>query len=249
MHLRSTQVLDALRDEILLGQYRPGERLPSERELAARFETSRGAVREALKKLEQLGIAAIAPGGVRVVAVEEATLDVMGPLLDLHAVPDAILVDQAIQVLTLLISESARNFVLVASEAAFAEADDLIDSILEADPHSHECIDRRMSLGRHFMSTCGNLPMRLIANGLRINFGEKVRARGFIPQPEPNAVRAGMLKVKEALRARDADGAARAMREVMELNRVAMREALEAAGATRCGLDLIPTAPSKGLKK
>ncbi|NCF80731.1 MAG: GntR family transcriptional regulator [Proteobacteria bacterium] len=33
------------RSEILRGQYRPGERLPSERDLAARFEANRGPVR------------------------------------------------------------------------------------------------------------------------------------------------------------------------------------------------------------
>ena len=49
---RAEEVAEVLRDEILRGQYRPGERLPSERELASRFETSRGAVREAVTKLE-----------------------------------------------------------------------------------------------------------------------------------------------------------------------------------------------------
>ena len=95
---RTATVLETLRDEILTGQYRPGERLPSERELAARFQTSRGAVREALKKLEQLGVAAIHKGGVRVVAIEEATLEVLGPLLDLQDVPDAVLADQIVRV-------------------------------------------------------------------------------------------------------------------------------------------------------
>ena len=48
---RASDIADLLRDEILLGQYRPGERLPSERDLAARFQVNRGAVREAIKTL------------------------------------------------------------------------------------------------------------------------------------------------------------------------------------------------------
>jgi DNA-binding FadR family transcriptional regulator len=246
---RTATVLDTLRDEILTGQYRPGERLPSERELAARFETSRGAVREALKKLEQLGIAAIHKGGVRVVAVEEATLEVIGPILDLQAVPDAILADQIVQVLSLLVIESARDFVRIASREQIEQAEHLIGAILVAEPGSPEALERRMDLGRHFMETCGNLPMRLIANGLRIPFADKMRARGFAPQPEPIAFRVGMLKVKDALGARDADAVAGAMREVMQLNRRALREALEAAGATRRGLGLIPAPPSRGLER
>ena len=46
-------IVRELRDEILGGRYRPGERLPSERDLAARIGANRGSIREALKKLEQ----------------------------------------------------------------------------------------------------------------------------------------------------------------------------------------------------
>jgi DNA-binding FadR family transcriptional regulator len=68
-----------LRDEILRGRFRAGERLPSERDLAERFGVHRGAVREALKKLEQLGVAEIRPGGARVLPLTEASLDVVAP--------------------------------------------------------------------------------------------------------------------------------------------------------------------------
>ena len=68
---RTQEISDVLRDEILRGQYRAGERLPSERDVASRFGTSRGTVREAFKKLEQLGVATIQPGGARAVPIEE----------------------------------------------------------------------------------------------------------------------------------------------------------------------------------
>ena len=90
------EIYNVLRDEVLRGQYRPGERLPSERDLASRFETSRGTVREAFKKLEQLGVATIQPGGARVVPIEDCTLDLLGPLLDLGNVPNPELIDQAL---------------------------------------------------------------------------------------------------------------------------------------------------------
>ena len=63
---RTEDITRELRDEVLRGQYRPGERLPSERDLAARFGTTRDVARIALKKLEQLGVAAVEPGGARV---------------------------------------------------------------------------------------------------------------------------------------------------------------------------------------
>jgi GntR family transcriptional repressor for pyruvate dehydrogenase complex len=45
---RADEIARALRDEILRGGYRPGERLPSERDLAARMGANRSSVREAL---------------------------------------------------------------------------------------------------------------------------------------------------------------------------------------------------------
>ena len=56
MSIKSDQVANALIDDVLNGQYRVGERLPSERDLVARFDANRGAVREAMAKLVQLGL-------------------------------------------------------------------------------------------------------------------------------------------------------------------------------------------------
>ena len=100
-----------LRDDILRGQYRPGERLPSERDLAARFEVNRGAVREAIKKLEQLGIASVQPGGARVVAIQDATLEVLGHIMDLEELPNATLVSQLLEVVGAMISMSGATAV------------------------------------------------------------------------------------------------------------------------------------------
>ena len=46
-------VLDYLTGEILAGRVAPDARLPNERELAAQLGTSRSAVREAIKVLQQ----------------------------------------------------------------------------------------------------------------------------------------------------------------------------------------------------
>lgn len=48
--------------DILRGHYGPGERLPTEREMARQFAVSRHVVREALKRLEALGLVRIQQG-------------------------------------------------------------------------------------------------------------------------------------------------------------------------------------------
>lgn len=42
---RSESVADRIRDEILNGTYKPGERLPAERNMAGRLGVNRGSVR------------------------------------------------------------------------------------------------------------------------------------------------------------------------------------------------------------
>lgn len=49
------EVIDQFRDQMRSGKLRPGDKLPSERELARQFQASRNAIREALRTLEVAG--------------------------------------------------------------------------------------------------------------------------------------------------------------------------------------------------
>ncbi|MEM9488395.1 MAG: FadR/GntR family transcriptional regulator [Myxococcota bacterium] len=61
------EIVEQLRELILTGQYPPGAKLPPERELAKRLGVNRASLREALKKLEHLGLVRIRQGdGTRV---------------------------------------------------------------------------------------------------------------------------------------------------------------------------------------
>ena len=105
---QESSIAALLRDEILRGQYREGERLPSERDLAERFGVHRSTVRSAVKRLEQLGIAEVRPGGARVNPIAEASLDVLEPWLALNDPPNADLVDQILDTLNGFLAHAAR---------------------------------------------------------------------------------------------------------------------------------------------
>src|ERR1700760_1375340 len=61
------EIAEQLRGLILNGQYPPGSKLPPERELSKRLKVNRASLREALKKLEHLGLVRIRQGdGTRV---------------------------------------------------------------------------------------------------------------------------------------------------------------------------------------
>ena len=58
----SNEVTEQLKQSILLGHFKPGDKLPSERELAEDFQVSRVAIREALRALENAGFIATRQG-------------------------------------------------------------------------------------------------------------------------------------------------------------------------------------------
>lgn len=57
------QVADAIRDAIFGGRYGAGDSLPAERDLAEQFDVNRSSVREALHRLEAVGLVEVRHGG------------------------------------------------------------------------------------------------------------------------------------------------------------------------------------------
>jgi GntR family transcriptional regulator, transcriptional repressor for pyruvate dehydrogenase complex len=59
----SASVYQQLRDKIVRRELKPGDALPSERELSEMLKVNRGAVREGIKRLQQAGLVAVRHGG------------------------------------------------------------------------------------------------------------------------------------------------------------------------------------------
>src|SRR5689334_5009541 len=74
------QIVTQIEQSILDGKLRPGDQLPSERELAEQFSVSRTAVREAVKALREKGLVDIQTG--RGTFVTEGTTLAMRKTLD-----------------------------------------------------------------------------------------------------------------------------------------------------------------------
>src|SRR3712207_6321938 len=64
----SQELFVLLRDEILAGRYVPGEKLPPQRTLAREYRLNATTVREAIKRLEQMGLVEVRHGDAMRVA-------------------------------------------------------------------------------------------------------------------------------------------------------------------------------------
>lgn len=200
---KAEEVIATLRTEILTGQYRPGERLPSERDLAARFSSNRGAIRESIKKLEQLGIVSVTPGGVRVLPVEEATLEVLGYLLELGEIQQPELIGQMVDVMAVMTSLSARSAVAQGTDEDIDELADIVDQLLKTlgNPESHPEIWKQFS--EKMMAIHQNLVLRLVNNGLRTQFISNIMNLGYEPRIDTDALGTELTRLRDAIRARD----------------------------------------------
>ena len=213
---RAEEVAEVLRDEILRGQYRAGERLPSERELASRFETNRGAVREAVKKLEQLGIAAVHPGGARVVPIEEATLEVIGPLLNLSPLPDVELIGQVTEVVGAMMVVAARRAVERASEEEIEHARGIVRRLKNAGDDEADRIQAGMELANFFMTVSRNLVLQLIANSLKMQFFGQSRQPMKTTSLPPGRREKLLEQLDSALQAKDPQAAGQAWQALFD---------------------------------
>lgn len=122
----SKQITVQLCRMISEGHLRPGDRLPSERELASRLNVSRTSLREALRELEIAGIVATRQGGgtyVRAFA-DDALLSPLLLMLDVRGD----LVGDLIEVRIIFEPEIAARAAVRATDADLAELERLLQA-------------------------------------------------------------------------------------------------------------------------
>lgn len=104
----SREVCEQLKQSILLGQFKAGDRLPSERDLVEEFQVSRVAIREALRRLENSGFIVTRQGVNGGAYVTELTFGhIANAFLDLF-LADKISIPELYQVRLLIEAETAR---------------------------------------------------------------------------------------------------------------------------------------------
>lgn len=204
------QISRQLVKAILSGQYKPGDQLPPERELAVMFETSRVAVRDALGALIAKGILSSRQGsGTTVNQVEQwSTLD---PEILMLRNGDSTF-DQLQEVRRIIEPElcalAAQRITPEEIEALRPLSDlpltDTIDQHVERDTNFH------LMIARITKNTVLQVVLSSISDLLK-----EGRRRSFRVPGELVAAREWHKKIFSAIERHDVDGARRAMMEHM----------------------------------
>lgn len=227
---RPQRVAEAIKQWVMDEGWQPGQRLPSESELIARFGMAKGTIREAIRILEAQGLVASRTGpggGVFVHRVSEARAIA---LLGNYFYFADLSLDDIYQLRSLLEPELAAGLAGRLSEAQLARLEAAIAASAPpaVDPDD-EAARHAASLAFHaeLAAMAGNPLLGFVIRFLAEMLGEVTVARGLHSATDPALWERGLACQTElvaALRAGDAERARAVLREHMATAHRMMRD-------------------------
>jgi len=172
--LVSDQVFRSLAEEILSGRYAPGEKLPTQRTLAAELGVNMASVREAVKRLEQLRLLEVRHGDAMRVRDwrEHGGLDVVAHVLFRAGGLDTGTLSSLLEARRLMLQESARLAAERRTDEQAARLEELADRFAEAaDDEAAQALD--FAFMTELVESSGNLVFVLILNSIRQLYFER----------------------------------------------------------------------------
>ena len=211
--LVSDQVFRILCEGILSGSYEPGEKLPTQRALAAELGVNMASVREAVKRLEQLGLVEVRHGDAMRVRDWRAHggLDVVAHVLFQGGRVDRSTLEGLLEARRLMLREAARL-------AAQRRSEEQAERLTELAARLRDPGEAAQTLDWAFMSelvdASGNVVFVLIMNSIReLYFEQADLFRAVVG--DAGGARAGLRASRpSAIARKDADKAAAAIEEL-----------------------------------
>ena len=206
----SSEVIDQISQSILRGDYKPGHKLPPERDLASQLGVSRTVVREALRSLEIMGLVESQIGGGTF--VKEHTIEnALTPIANYFSSDDSV-VDEIIETRKILEPEMVK---LAAQRATQEDIEHIEASIAQMEQEDKMGLSGiNGDTAFHFAVASAMLKiLSLIADLLHYTMKVSLRA-----EPEREVTIQGHKKVLEAIKAKDPVLASEYMREHLEMS-------------------------------
>ncbi|MGE0231786.1 MAG: FadR/GntR family transcriptional regulator [Flavobacteriaceae bacterium] len=201
-----------IRNKIETGDLKPGDRLPSERELAAQFNVSRNTVREAIRSLETAGVIQLKKGATGGAFIREgSSMGVVASFSDLLALR-TISPEHLGEARAIVGSVAAR----LACERASEEDMRRMEACVEEAVAGAEAgdMDRRSRANFQFhleLARATKNPILEILTDAITSINKKFAER--VGPPPNEEIIPSRKRLMRLLKARDADGASREMED------------------------------------
>src|SRR4051794_19672102 len=217
------RVFSRLVEDVLSGRYEPGEKLPTQRALAAELDVNMASVREAVKRLEQLGLVEVRHGDAMRVTDWRTSggLDVIAHVLFGAGGLDHGMLAQLMEARRLMLAEAARLAAERRSKDQAQRLETLAERIATApDAAAAQALD--FAFFSELVEAAGNVVLVLVMNSIRRVYFS--RGELFVPivriPPEPYA------RAAQAVKRRQPSAAERAVMELAALQEDALARSL-----------------------
>jgi DNA-binding FadR family transcriptional regulator len=207
----SEEVAEQLKQSILSGHFKPGEKLPPERDLADEFQVSRVAIREALRKLEHAGFIVTRQGATGGAYVTDLNFEyLVNAFLDLF-LADKISIPELHHVRLLIEPEVARLAALNITPEYAQQLKEALDIEELPIPSLPVDVDRKQRVHFILAEMCGNRFFEALMRSL-LGLTKKV-VEAVNPDPDIVHPRGMHCSVVEAVVNGNAEAAAEAMKK------------------------------------
>jgi fatty acid metabolism transcriptional regulator FadR len=162
------QVHEELRKMIFQGAFPPGQKLPPERELASRFGVNRGAVREALRQLEENGLISVRHGGGAEILdwKKKVRFEFLGELIFMDGEVNLEVLRSMLELREILGPELAGFAARRAGEKDIKELEDIAASLLEAKEEAGEFQKLEYRFNQVLARASGNITFRFMVDSI-----------------------------------------------------------------------------------
>jgi GntR family transcriptional repressor for pyruvate dehydrogenase complex len=223
------RVFSRLVEDVLSGRYEPGEKLPTQRTLAAELDVNMAPVREAVKRLEQLGLLEVRQGDAMRVTDWRSSggLDVIAHVLFAAGGLDRDTLVHLMEARRLMLAESARLAAQRRDDDQARRLRALAERIAEApDPQAAQALD--FAFFAELVEAAGNVVLMLVTNSIRRVYFE--RADLFLPLVD--TPREAYGRAARAIERRQPAAAARAVTELAAAQERALMRSLTVEAVT-----------------
>lgn len=210
------RAIESIKTRIAEGALRPGERLPTERDLAADLGVSRSSMREAIRALTTLGVLS-SRHGAGVYVTELRPVDLLEAFSVLAEVSQGETLIEVLQVRRMLEPAATALAAARADAAQLARLGELLDRI-DRGTTMGETVSADLDFHQAIVETTGNATLTAINNGLSSRTMNDRVWRGHREAGRAERLRQDHVRIHRALLARDPDAArAAATMHVLEV--------------------------------